>query len=130
MPLATNTTITGYGRTMRPVIVASLLIAALILFLFDPEKGGFPGCPFRSLTGLLCPGCGSQRAVHDILHLRMGQAFKHNALLVSSVPILIIQCSVGSWGKRTRTPSGSNYVVYVWLVAILTWAVLRNGIEI
>nr|WP_242610765.1 DUF2752 domain-containing protein [Aquimarina brevivitae] len=54
-------------------------------YSFDPEQsssGFFPSCPFHYLTGLHCPGCGSQRAIHDLLHGRFGEAFSHNALLL------------------------------------------------
>ncbi|HWA35206.1 MAG TPA: DUF2752 domain-containing protein [Cyclobacteriaceae bacterium] len=50
----------------------------------------FPACPFRTLTGHLCPGCGSQRAVHDLLHLHVANAFMLNPLLVISLPYVAL----------------------------------------
>ena len=42
----------------------------------------FPKCLFFSLTGLQCPGCGSQRALHSLLHLDLVAALRYNAYMV------------------------------------------------
>jgi len=59
-------------------------------YLHDPEvgptnggtEGLFPRCYFNALTGYHCPGCGSQRAVHDLLHFRIFEALSHNVTIV------------------------------------------------
>ena len=49
--------------------------------MHDPETWDVPlFCPFYAVTGLLCPGCGSLRAMHDLLNLRVSDAFRHNSL--------------------------------------------------
>ncbi|WP_225974845.1 DUF2752 domain-containing protein [Arachidicoccus ginsenosidivorans] len=53
------------------------------------DSSWFPKCPFRSLTGLQCPGCGSQRAIHDLLNLDILGAFRENALMVVSIPYIV-----------------------------------------
>jgi hypothetical protein len=73
-------------------IVLMILAAFFAIFLyayFDPETTPFPKCPFYWATGLKCPGCGSQRALHQLLHLRIGAAFQYNACLVLLIPILL-----------------------------------------
>lgn len=35
------------------------------------------------MTGLLCPGCGSLSAIHDLLNLRIARAFRHNPVSVA-----------------------------------------------
>ena len=103
-----------------------LAVALVPLYLFDPSNGGFPACPFHALTGYLCPGCGSQRALHDLLHGNVGEAFRHNALLVVSIPLLGIQ---GVWGplfKKKRPLSSYNAVVLARALLIVGWGVLRN----
>ncbi|MFD1140618.1 DUF2752 domain-containing protein [Larkinella insperata] len=58
---------------------------------FNPAQVSFfPPCPFKLLTGLECPGCGSQRCLHQLLHGRVGQAFSYNPLLVLSLPYLLL----------------------------------------
>lgn len=100
--------------------------AVVVLYLFNPSAGGFPACPFRSLTGLLCPGCGSQRAIHELLHGHIGAAFGYNALLVVSIPFLALHVAWGRLLKAVRPLSSYNLVVLIWTVAILGWGVLRN----
>ena len=50
----------------------ALLGLAAVLFFFNPAQSGFyPFCVFHRTTGLLCPGCGSLRALHQLLHQRI-----------------------------------------------------------
>lgn len=63
----------------------------IIYAYYDPETNPiFPKCPFRELTGYKCPGCGSQRAIHDLMHLDISSAFHHNLLLVISIPYILV----------------------------------------
>jgi hypothetical protein len=47
---------------------AGLVVAAVgLLLAFDPgTTWWFPSCPFHTLTGWLCPLCGSLRALHAL----------------------------------------------------------------
>ena len=67
---------------------AGSIALALILFLFDPSRYNFyPTCLFHQTTGLLCPACGSLRALHQLLHGHVAAAFHFNPLLVLSLPL-------------------------------------------
>lgn len=49
---------------------------------FDPSSAGFfPPCPFLSLTGFACPGCGLTRGFHALFHGDALGALDYNALL-------------------------------------------------
>ncbi|HZY38727.1 MAG TPA: DUF2752 domain-containing protein [Mucilaginibacter sp.] len=64
---------------------------AIIYYRFNPAKYSFfPKCPFHSLTGLDCPGCGSQRAFYFLLHGNIPAALSENVLLVASIPFLLV----------------------------------------
>lgn len=114
----------GVPRIVLAVLGLAVLIA---LYVFDPETSkGFLPCPFHWLTGLDCPGCGSQRAMHDLLHGRVAEAFGHNAALVCAIPVLGLQ-----WGASRLRPDrkpwhADNRVVIGWAVALVGWGVLRN----
>ncbi|MBE7178600.1 MAG: DUF2752 domain-containing protein [Mucilaginibacter polytrichastri] len=71
------------------MIPATILFAGIYFFADPALSGFFPKCPFHSLTGLDCPGCGSQRAVHELLHGRLLLAADYNLLLVISLPLLL-----------------------------------------
>lgn len=80
---------------MRRIQVAAVWLviagAATYLFLFDPAKGtGYPSCPFRVLTGLQCPGCGTTRSLHQLLHGHPITAFELNPLVIVAIPILVL----------------------------------------
>ncbi len=110
---------------LRWSIRLGLAVLIGVLFLFDPEAGGgYPTCPFRSLTGWLCPGCGSQRAAHDLLHLRLGEAWEHNAALVAALPLLGLQVFLGR-GRPWYSGSGQRMVL-AWTFAVIAWGVVRN----
>ena len=120
---------------MRRPLVIVLVIAALLLFGFiyyalDPSASAlFPKCAFHSLTGYKCPGCGSQRAVHALLHGHVAAAFGHNALLFIVVPWIAL-CLFAE-GQRLRNPrlyARLNAPLLVWLLLalVLLWWLLRN----
>lgn len=84
-------------------IVSLLVILAIIYFVFDPANSTyFPKCPFLSLTGFQCPGCGSQRAIHQLLNGNLIQAFHYNPLLVIILPyvFLLLLLEIGTLKKR------------------------------
>ena len=66
-----------------------LLSVLVLLYLERPAAGGiFPPCPFLWLTGFYCPGCGSLRAIHELLHLRIAAAWSLNPLLIAAIPFV------------------------------------------
>jgi hypothetical protein len=77
----------------RNQVLAALLAAiaggAVLLEVFDPARSGiFPPCPLRYLTGWYCPGCGSLRAIHQLLHGNLRAAWALNPLTVILLPFL------------------------------------------
>jgi hypothetical protein len=58
-----------FHQRPHTTLVCVAIAAAALLFAFDPAvTWWFPSCPFRALTGWLCPLCGSLRALHALLH--------------------------------------------------------------
>ena len=112
-------------------IVAAAIIAAAIYFTFDPEKPGnfFPKCLFLTVTGYKCPGCGSQRAIHALLHGDIATAFRHNAALLLFIPIVAVY-AVAEW-QRTKWLAfyekiSRPGIITAIIVFIASWWVLRN----
>jgi hypothetical protein len=70
-------------------LLAVIAAGAVLLELFDPATSGiFPPCPLRYLTGWYCPGCGSLRAIHQLLHGNLRSAWALNPLTVVLLPFL------------------------------------------
>jgi hypothetical protein len=109
-----------------------LICLALVYFFLDPSVFPMPRCPFFSLTGYLCPGCGSQRAVHSLLHLDFLQAFRFNPLMVVSLPYVALGGVVFLLDKSNkyvlwlRLNLYGRYAVYAWGVIIVLYWIFRN----
>ncbi len=96
----------------------------------DPNAADslLPPCPFLSLTGLYCPGCGSTRCLHALAHLDLSAALSMNPLLVLALPALTLMLV---WAAGLR-PSALAPVMRVlgnargWLWLLLGFGVLRN----
>lgn len=105
--------------------------AAVVYGMFDPaESAFFPKCPFLLLTGgLRCPGCGSQRAIHSLLHLEFKEAFLYNPLVIISIPFLIL-LAVAALVKESRpgfyNKVNSSLLSKKLLVIIIVWWIVRN----
>lgn len=67
---------------------AGLICLAACYFYFDARSYPYPRCPFNYLTGWLCPGCGSQRAISALLHAELGAALRLNLLMICSLPLI------------------------------------------
>jgi hypothetical protein len=81
------------------------LAFAAVLHVTDPSEGSFPICPFYAITGLYCPGCGTLRCLHALLHADLRSALDYNALTVLFVPMLVLAwVSIGLAGIRGREP--------------------------
>lgn len=105
------------------LVVVLLLVLAVVYYLFDPSTSVFfPKCPFRLLTNLPCAGCGSQRAIHSLLHLDIKQALEYNVMVVVFLPILLILAVSSLF--RTKYPRfyyilHHKYVAYTVFVVIM-----------
>jgi Protein of unknown function (DUF2752) len=72
-----------------PALAVTGALGLAALCIFDPATSGiFPPCPFRYLTGLYCPGCGSLRAIHQLLHGNLRAAWGMNPLTVILLPFI------------------------------------------
>ncbi len=115
-------------RKFLPWTGALLVIAyLLVLFVVDPSQGGLPACPFRALSGWSCPGCGSQRAIHELLHLQIAEAFRQNALLIIAPILLLAQWCYSRWVNGARGPWMPNVLLFAWVVVVIAWGIVRNG---
>ena len=118
----------------RPLIIilvlAALLVFGLIYFALDPSSSGlFPRCVFLSMTGFKCPGCGSQRAIHALLHGDVIGAFRYNAFLLIAIPWIALCLYAES--RRVPNPRlyarlNSPLLIWLFLAMLLLWWLLRN----
>lgn len=135
------TSVTGRAAAL-PAAVPPFALAAvaavgcLVVGLVDPTRTALlPPCPFKAVTGGLdCPGCGTTRAMHQLLNGNVAAAIGLNAFALLALPYLLY--SWLAWALPTvssfrlpvlRVPAKAIYglvavVVAWWVVRNLPWA--------
>jgi len=120
-------------RQKLAAISGTIAIALIILYFFDPASSTsniYPPSPFRALTGLYCPGCGTLRGLHQLLHGHFLAALGLNPLMVVSAPFLVY--AYASYSLRVMTGRSLPQVfipaVWIWrlLAVIVSYWFLRN----
>jgi len=113
-------------------IITFIGIAIIVFFQYNPnESSFFIPCPFHFITGLHCPGCGSQRALHQLVHFNIFGAFRYNPLLVLSLPILIYSVGITLYNFVNQTKYRvsffyNNTFIYVYFGIVVAFWILRN----
>ncbi len=77
-------------RAIHFVLLTIIAGLALLFYLLDPaENQLFPKCIFHSVTGYHCPGCGSQRAIHSLLHFDLAGVVSNNFLFIPAMLLIV-----------------------------------------
>ena len=113
-------------------LLTAVAIAGLaVVYLFDPRNPGiYPVCPFFGLTGCYCPGCGTLRALHQLMHGNVAAAFGYNAYAMLALPVVVY--SFAASGLRAYGLPAPPIVFvsarWIWalLAAVLAFWLLRN----
>ncbi len=102
-----------------------------LFFLYNPlQHNFFPKCPIYASTGIYCPGCGSQRAIHQILNGNIIEGFKHNFLIL--LLLLVIVYDVIIRGSNTFFKKNFSNLLHKpittigILIVVITYWILRN----
>lgn len=106
-------------------------IGAGVLYLSPPSHSWYlPACPIHSVTGLYCPGCGTARALHALLHGRLAEALDANLLLVALLPalaglgvLLFVDAVRDNRVRDLRLPSWASFG---FVAAVTLFTILRN----
>jgi heme A synthase len=109
-------------------LFVGLVLGALLYFLNPATTNFFPGCAFHEMTGLYCPGCGSTRAVHYLLHGELREALHYNALFVLVLPLLgaiFLVCAIRR-RPSTTTPRWQWRWLALLVTVVVVFGVVRN----
>lgn len=117
----------------KGLALAGLLVLGLLCIMLWPHpeaSGNFPPCPVRHYTGLLCPGCGTLRALHELLHGHFGAAFQYNPLTVIFLPFLLY-AGVSRLSKIFFQKQLPRLMTRPWmswgiLLVVIVFGILRN----
>lgn len=122
-------------RLTQFILFSSLAVIAVLLLgfylNFNPTQHDFfPKCMFHSLTGLHCPGCGSQRAVHAILNGDILSGLRHNILIIFAILVLGYQAFrlILAHYYPQNTTNLLNHPKTPWIIlgVIVAFWILRN----
>ncbi len=110
-----------------------VFIGCLIYYYIDPNTIVIaPKCPVKLLTGLNCPGCGFQRALHASLHAHFIEAIHYNLFLLIALPITLIWCFNGiaivntSIKKKNILLFINRSLIYFYIFCYACWFLIRN----
>lgn len=122
------------------VVVITFLV---VLFFNNPETVGFyPRCPSKMITGYDCPGCGSLRAMHALLHGDPAKAWHFNPAVFAALALLLIISIAGihrtafikdkvsspilKFSQRTAKITDSPLFPASIFIAVILWTIIRN----
>lgn len=129
---ASLSVMTGTGKRRIVIAFGLVLLVSLAIFYFivDPEMSHVvPQCVFHRLTGLDCPGCGSQRMIHDLLHADFRRAWHHNAFLLCLTPVILIYIWLEFFPGRANRLFRifhSSMMISLIGISIIAWGIIRN----
>lgn len=123
----------AHSAIFRVTVTVSAVIAAAVIVWFisaiDPVTAQYyPKCPSRLLFGIECPGCGSARAMHALMHGRVGQAWAYNPALfffgavLAAVAVKDFLRPSHAFSRAVRSPWFAGAVAAV----VVLWTILRN----
>ena len=108
-----------------------LLAGATYVAAVDPSGGvGFLPCPFRTLTGWWCPGCGLTRASHHLFRGDLAQAMRFNAfvvLILAGLSLTWLAWTLRVAGRPIRRlGTAPNWLYAACITVLIAFAVVRN----
>ncbi|MBR5639700.1 MAG: DUF2752 domain-containing protein [Muribaculaceae bacterium] len=112
------------------VILLLLIVAAFFYFSINPATTKYmPRCVFLTLTGYKCAGCGSQRALHSLLHGNVLDALRYNTFFVLAIPLIVIYL-LNDYTKLIPSKVDEvithHYTIIAIGIIVVLWWVFRN----
>jgi len=118
-------------KILNGILLLIILGVAVLFYVLDPDQQElFPKCAFHSLTGAYCPGCGSQRALHSLLHLDFAGVVSYNFLFLPAALLILYHYShpfLSRWfGWELPNLFYLKYTPWVIFVVVILFWILRN----
>ena len=118
-------------RHLANLLLAAAFLVCAVLLLYPPASTNFyPACPIHRYLHIDCPGCGATRALAALLHGRIVEALRLNALFVLLLPV-VLAGAIESY-RRALLPGGFSWpqppvpAVYATLAVTIIFSVARN----
>ena len=113
-------------RTLR--LYGGILLLGLAYLAFCLMTGLRLPCPFYTLTGLLCPGCGVTRMMIALARLDFAAAYAANQLLFITGPFILglLVRDEYLWVKTGTRPRAPQKFYIALLICFTVFTVWRN----
>ena len=110
------------------VFLAGVGVYTMLLHML-PDPSWLAGCQFRTITGIICPACGSTRAVQALFSGHIVKAFYYHPalmLLIAVCVIYFVSQTIKLITKgRTHAMAFHVWYVYVWLAVEVLQYILK-----
>jgi len=101
--------------------VAGAITFLLMMYRRSPDPLGalLPACPFYTATGIHCPFCGGQAALHALLEGQWAEAWAANAFLCILPVLLLALVLEGRWRTVHQARQQSGWIARVAIPGIV-----------
>ncbi len=113
---------TPRGNILTPLLLCVLYFSACFIYnIFNIQLTGiFKPCYFKMLTGYNCPGCGTTRAIQELLNLNIYEAFRYNPVIGSIALILLILIVAMFINAIKRPYTPFRIKLKIWQIVIIS----------
>ena len=117
------------AKRVRNILIA---LAVLVGYAVVCEFTAFRiPCPFYTVTGLKCPGCGMTRMCMDILHLDFRGAYLENRAIFVTLPVLGVFLGYNALRyvgaiKVERLKKANEIIGWLLVAVYVVFGVVRN----
>ena len=123
---------TSRHNKARLALLGCMLVGGVVLYLYSPESLRIPRCPFLQLTGWQCPGCGSLRGIHALLHGNIVRVLQLNVMLIPALLYLALLVMLeltrphSVRAERLYRRFSGRTASWIIFVLIVVWGIGRN----
>ncbi len=107
------------------VVLAAVGIG--VLLVVDPARQAVtPPCPYRTLLGIACPGCGLTRAAHALLHGDWTRAFSLNPWAFVAAPAAVAFTWLHALPEAAGARRARSVIAWTMLALTVAFWIWRN----
>jgi hypothetical protein len=122
------------ARAKANGLAAMAAAGAVLLYRFPPKEHSFyPRCPFYLLTHYRCPGCGTTRALSELLHGHFAAALHFNPAVTLLAPVVLGYFAVAYWTavgeNRFAWPEPPRWTWKAAVASVLLFGLARGLFE-
>ena len=118
--------------TLYSLLILLFTLICLLLALGNPHSTSWPlKCPLYQFTGLQCPLCGMQRAIHELFHGNITEAWTLNPGFFLFSPYWFIIFIGMTFPTLQKTSSivrfcFRNKIILLSIIMLMIWGIIRN----